>query len=89
MPQNSGVMKLIELIDVLIDGPYVQSKNDSIGLRGSSNQRVLHLTSRLKRFDLETQRRRVEVKIRDGELSFVGIPSPNFKAAVDSTFTRS
>ena len=34
---------LLQYIDVLVDGPYVQEKRDvSLPLRGSSNQRVLH-----------------------------------------------
>jgi anaerobic ribonucleoside-triphosphate reductase activating protein len=82
-PPNPGVPDLLDLIDVLIDGPYVQEKNDSTGLRGSSNQRIIHLTTRLQKFDLETQKRSVEVLISNGELSFVGIPTTKLKTAMD------
>jgi anaerobic ribonucleoside-triphosphate reductase activating protein len=82
-PPNIGVKKLLAEVDVLIDGPYVQEKNNSLGLRGSSNQRILHLTSRLKEYDLENQKRKVEVTIADGELAFVGIPTPAIKTALD------
>jgi anaerobic ribonucleoside-triphosphate reductase activating protein len=82
-PPNPGVAKLLYEVDVLIDGPYIQSLNDSVGLRGSSNQRVLHLTNKLKDHDLESQNRRVEVRITDGELAFIGIPTPQVKAAVE------
>ena len=38
----------LQYIDVLIDGKYIDSKNiDSSSLRGSSNQRIIILTSRL------------------------------------------
>lgn len=83
-PPNPGVKELLEQVDVLIDGPYIQAQNDSLGLRGSTNQRVIHLTSRLKDFDFETQKRRIEVTISDGELSLIGIPTPEFKTAISS-----
>lgn len=82
-PPNPGVKELLAEVDILIDGPYVYSLNQSIGLRGSSNQRIIHLTSRLKKYDLENQRRKVEITIEDGQLSFVGIPSPAIKSAVE------
>lgn len=69
------VHQQIQITDVLIDGPYVQVKNDSIGLRGSSNQRVIHLTNRLIGCPLETQAYSVEFKIEDGSLTLIGIPS--------------
>ena len=75
-PPNTGVPELLAELDVLIDGPYVQSLNDSIGMRGSSNQRVIHLTSRLHDHNFESASRRVEITVRDGELAFVGIPTP-------------
>ena len=75
-PPNRGVAELLSQVDVLIDGPYIQALNDSVGLRGSSNQRVIQLTSRLSIDDLELQSRNVEIKIADGELAFVGIPTP-------------
>jgi anaerobic ribonucleoside-triphosphate reductase activating protein len=79
---NAGVPRLLEEVDVLIDGPYVQSLNDSVGLRGSSNQRVIHLTSRLKGYDFESSPRKVEIRVSDGELSFIGVPTPEILSAV-------
>jgi anaerobic ribonucleoside-triphosphate reductase activating protein len=82
-PPNMGVRDLLSEVDVLIDGPYIQAKNDSVGLRGSANQRIIHLTPRLRGRNLEAQSRRVEVTIRDGELAFIGIPTPAIKTAMD------
>jgi anaerobic ribonucleoside-triphosphate reductase activating protein len=81
-PPNPGVRDLLNELDVLIDGPYIREKNDSKGLRGSSNQRVIHLTSNLKHIDLESQKRRVELSIKDGEFSIVGIPTPSLNLAI-------
>ena len=39
---------LISMTDLLIDGEYIQSLDDGLSLRGSSNQRVIPLTDRLK-----------------------------------------
>jgi anaerobic ribonucleoside-triphosphate reductase activating protein len=81
-PPNSGVAALLAEVDVLIDGPFIQALNDARGLRGSTNQRILHLTSRLRAHDLESQTRNVEITITDGELSLVGIPTPQIMSAL-------
>ncbi len=85
-PPNKGVTALLDQVDVLVDGPYIQKKNNSLGLRGSTNQRIIHLTNRLLSHDLEKQNRNMEVLVRDGELSIVGIPTPQFKSALDQLF---
>ena len=38
---------LLKHIDILIDGPYIESLNDGRGIRGSSNQRVIPISHRL------------------------------------------
>jgi anaerobic ribonucleoside-triphosphate reductase activating protein len=83
-PPNAGVPYLLAEIDLLIDGPYVQSRNESIGLRGSSNQRFIHLTSRLADQDFATQKRKVEITVSNGVLEFIGIPTPAIKTAMDN-----
>lgn len=74
-PANSGVHNLLQLVDVLVDGPYISAKNNSIGLRGSTNQRIIYLTNRLREYQLENQERKVEFKIEDGSFTMVGIPT--------------
>ena len=81
-PPNAGVPELLAQVDVLIDGPFVQTLNDHVGLRGSSNQKVIHLTSRLKGYDFETNPRKVEITITNGELGFIGIPTPDIASAL-------
>lgn len=67
---------LNELTDILIDGEYVDALNDGAPLRGSSNQRVLHLTDRYEscRWMYEGDARHTELRITDGKLTLVGIP---------------
>lgn len=85
-PAHSGVPDLLELVDVLIDGPYIREQNDSVGLRGSKNQRVIYLTDRLQGYQLENQIRKVEFKIDDGSLTMVGIPTPGIASVLTEIF---
>ena len=85
-PANSGVPDLLELVDVLIDGPYIREQNDSVGLRGSKNQRIIYLTDRLQVYQLENQARKVEFKIEDGSLTMVGIPTPGVASVLTEIF---
>jgi len=82
-PPNPGVAALLAEIDLLIDGPYVQAKSETIGLRGSSNQRFIHLTNRLADYDFASQKRTVEITFTNGQMEFIGIPTPSIKAAMD------
>ena len=83
-PPNAGVAELLKEVDVLIDGPFVQSLAGSVGLRGSSNQRIIPLTSRLKDYALESEERKIEITIRHGELGFIGIPTPGILSALQN-----
>jgi anaerobic ribonucleoside-triphosphate reductase activating protein len=76
-PPAPGVAELLEQIDVLIDGLYIESKNDDRGLRGSDNQRVHHLTDRLAATDhqLTSGPRRSEIRLRDRYALLVGVPA--------------
>ena len=73
-PEISPVRRLLQLVDVLIDGPYDEKQNHNIGLRGSSNQRIIHLTGRLQGYDFEHQVRQAEIHISNDEILFVGVP---------------
>lgn len=73
-PPFQGVADLLAQIDVLIDGPYIASQNDNRGLRGSSNQRIHHLTNRLAAYELASIPRRAEVLVREGHVMMVGVP---------------
>ena len=78
---ESGVPALLEQIDVLIDSPYIERLNDNRGLRGSSNQRIFHLTDRMKGYDFQTGSRKVEIHVFNGEVLYVGVPPMQLAAA--------
>lgn len=68
--------RLLLMLDVLIDGPYKKDLDDSHGLRGSTNQRVLFFTDRLSAHDFENDLRKIELhKEEDGELLMIGLPT--------------
>jgi anaerobic ribonucleoside-triphosphate reductase activating protein len=83
-PPTTGINLLLAQIDVLIDGPYIASSNENRGLRGSSNQRIFYLSSRLSSYFLEESPRRAEIQIQDGQAFLVGVPPRGMNAAVSS-----
>lgn len=68
---------LTELCDAIIDGAYVAELDDGRSLRGSSNQRLILLTSRYEGLiPFGTIRRQTEwVQPTGGGLAQVGVPS--------------
>lgn len=75
---DQAVAGLLAQTDLLIDGPYVQARDDGAPLRGSTNQRVLPLTARYQgSLDCYAARqpRGVELHVESDGLMLVGIPS--------------
>ncbi|NJL83747.1 MAG: radical SAM protein [Chloroflexaceae bacterium] len=68
--------RLLSLLDVLIDGLYVEGLNDGRGWRGSSNQRIHFLTPRHAQdaAAFSHRPRQVEVHLRRDSALLVGIP---------------
>jgi anaerobic ribonucleoside-triphosphate reductase activating protein len=85
---DPGVARLLAEVDVLIDGRYVQALDDGVGLRGSSNQRVHHLTGRLRDHDLAAAPRVAEIRINDTSAHLVGVPPRGLLAALDDATAR-
>ena len=47
VPQ-AGVLELLEELDVLVDGPFVEAKKDlNLRFRGSANQRIIDVPASL------------------------------------------
>jgi len=84
-PPSPGVADLLAEVDVLIDGLYVARRNDGRGLRGSTNQRIHHLTGRLRPsgYDFERRARTAEVRIYADRLRLVGIPPAGLLDALE------
>lgn len=82
-----AIDRVLDLIDVLIDGQYIAQLNDNKGWRGSSNQVVHFLTPRhISESSLFTERKRdVEIHVRDESALMVGVPPQNFSAHFKQT----
>uniref|UniRef100_A0AAU2JMK6 Radical SAM protein n=1 Tax=Streptomyces sp. NBC_00049 TaxID=2903617 RepID=A0AAU2JMK6_9ACTN len=85
-PPSSAVAELLAAVDVLIDGRYVAALDDGRGLRGSTNQRIHHLTRRLTDcgYDFEHRPRTAEIAISGPEAMLIGVPPPGLLAAFDT-----
>lgn len=68
---------IIENVDVLVDGLYVDSLNNNIGYKGSSNQRCIVLNRKLKDKykDFNIKKRQRQNFISDDVIVSVGIPT--------------
>jgi anaerobic ribonucleoside-triphosphate reductase activating protein len=70
-------IEFLQLIDVLIDGKYIEKLNDNKGLRGSSNQQVNYLSGRLKEHKhyFEERERSIEVHVFNQQQTIIGVPN--------------
>ncbi len=84
-PPGPGVADLLAQTDVLIDGRYVAARNSGRGLRGSDNQQIHFLTSRLAGHaaELADGPRRAEIRFQGREALLVGVPPPGVAEAFD------
>ena len=83
---ETGIECLLGQVDVLIDGPYIESLNNGRGLRGSTNQVVHRLTERGRRlaYDFENAPRQMEIHVGNGQYLAVGIPPDGVLVAIDN-----
>ena len=70
-----GLSAYMPLIDVLIDGLYIEALNDDVGLRGSSNQGFHYFSNRHINDNLETLPRLNEITVTNESIQLVGIPT--------------
>lgn len=80
LAQDSRAQRLLGLVDLLIDGPYLQDSNDDGRFAvGSSNQRVIRLSDRFTQEEVDRyyqqNGRKVEFHEQDGMLQLVGVPN--------------
>ncbi len=88
---DGGQLKLLERIDLLIDGPYVMKRHADLLWRGSENQRLIFLTDRYK---AEVERiigergdtgAGLTANVNEkGRIEFTGVPhTPGFRIAIE------
>lgn len=77
--KDDGIHRFLNSIDILIDGPFVESLNNNDPYRGSSNQRIISLTSRysdvIEDYYYKQEGRKIEVRISGEKTLMIGVPS--------------
>lgn len=66
--------EILSYLDVLIDGPYLWERDDGRAYRGSSNQRLHHLTDRYQSFYQKDRVRECRIEQQGSYLTLTGIP---------------
>jgi anaerobic ribonucleoside-triphosphate reductase activating protein len=78
---------LLDRLDLLVDGPYVEARHADLLWRGSTNQRLLPLTERYAEVTAraDSSGAGIEVSVGgDGSFSWAGVPAtPGFRAHVE------
>ncbi len=72
--KEENVHRLLDLLDILVDGRYDEDRAAPLLWRGSTNQRVIFLTKRYKRYQQVVDEEVLGLEIIDREdgISFVG-----------------
>jgi anaerobic ribonucleoside-triphosphate reductase activating protein len=80
---TSPQRELLRRLDILVDGPYVQSRHTNLIWRGSDNQRVLLLSSRYRHLAerLNARGTWLEFEADSDTLMWMGIPPQGFSEA--------
>ena len=80
------ICDLLDCADLLIDGPLLDEKNDSSGLRGSANQTMCYLTDRYRDYyaALEYGTRKLEIT----RSQIIGIKPKDFDKSVQKAFAK-
>lgn len=81
---------LLDRLDLLVDGPYVERRHRPLRWRGSANQRLLALTDRHAADVTPDESAGLELELDDRlGLSWVGVPPrPGFEATIDAAAGR-
>jgi anaerobic ribonucleoside-triphosphate reductase activating protein len=85
---NDAQRGLLQMLDILVDGPYLRRRHAPLRWRGSTNQRLLRLSARHLDEELSPDESAgIEIEIRpDSSIGFVGVPPmPGFRAAISQS----
>lgn len=88
---TTGQRRLLDGLDILIDGPFVERLAGDLLWRGSSNQRIHGLTRAGRRAirGAEDGSAGVEMELGpDGRISWTGIPPAGFRHAFEGSLAR-
>ena len=74
--QGGAVKEALGIIGVLIDGLYIDEKNDNKSIRGSSNQRIHIIDHTLddRYLNVENWERKTQIVMSDNLVQAIGIP---------------
>ena len=76
--KDKSIEYILANIDILIDGKYIEEKNENNYLRGSSNQNMIFLSERYREYENDMKNlknRNIEIMwINDREIFIAGIP---------------
>lgn len=84
---DEGQQALLERLDILVDGPYLEARHADLLWRGSDNQQIHYLTDR-HRAPAQDRGAGVEVTVADGSLQWIGVPPvPGFRSQFESAMS--
>lgn len=87
-----GRRRILDNVDILVDGPYREHEDHGELWRGSSNQRIHFLTDRYQSLQgslLSARGRPIEVDLDEsGRFSFVGVPPRGFRQKLAEAMDR-
>lgn len=83
--RKSSILELLNLIDILIDGPYIDEQADGLLWRGSRNQQVHFLSDRYADWvpKMDQSKSLVEIKAGNFSWSMTGIWQDEFAARLE------
>jgi anaerobic ribonucleoside-triphosphate reductase activating protein len=80
--------RLMDQLDILVDGPYLAERHADLLWRGSANQRLHFLTDRHVRPPLDVSAG-IELQLTDDEVKWIGVPPvPDFRAGFESAMNE-
>ena len=90
LESDAGKCALLRYVDILVDGPYVESEDHGELWRGSANQRIHCLTDRYARLAEAVEGKKgrpLEFEFGEGlNFSFTGIPPAGFRDRLSERF---
>lgn len=89
--EMQGATRLLDNVDLLVDGPYLASQPESHrALVGSANQQFIHLTNRYLDYSPESALNRVDIRIgQSGDIDIAGfLTSSRVRDLADSLKAR-